>query len=376
MPPVRLLFVAAEAAFFVTHRLPLALAARERGYEVHVATPPGRLGEKIVEHGFPWHPIVVQRRTNVIRELRAIPNLYRLYRRLRPDLVHHVAIKPVLYGTVAARLARVPAVINAVTGLGYGFDERQAKRLLGRALGAAFDLLLRHPRSRFIFQNVEDRDTFVRRGWSTPEAAELIRGSGVDVERFAPAVTPPAGPPLVVLASRLLASKGVAEFAEAARVLKARGVDARFAIVGSPDLQNPDTVTDADLQRWRDSGAVELFGARVDMPDVLRQASLFVLPTYYREGVPKALIEGAATALPAITTDTPGCRDIVQHGVTGLLVPPRNVEALADAMQELLGDPERRREMGRRARERVLSEFAIEHVVAQTLAAYEKALGR
>ncbi|HUR80231.1 MAG TPA: glycosyltransferase family 4 protein [Thermoanaerobaculia bacterium] len=373
---MRLLYVAAEAAFFVTHRLPLALAARERGYEVHVATPPGRLGEKIVERGFPWHPIAVQRRTNVIRELRSIPNLYRLYRRLRPDLVHHVAIKPVLYGTVAARLARVPAVINAVTGLGYGFDERQAKRLLGRTLGFAFDLLLRHPRSRFIFQNVEDRDTFLRRGWSTPEAAELIRGSGVDVERFAPAAAPPAGPPLVVLASRLLASKGVAEFAEAARILKSRGVDARFAIVGSPDLQNPDTVTDADLQRWRDSGAVELFGARTDMPDVLREASLFVLPTYYREGVPKALIEAGAAALPSITTDTPGCRDIVQHDVTGLLVPPRDAESLANAMQTLLEDANRRREMGRLARERVLKEFALEHVIAQTLAAYEKALAR
>ncbi|HVE71206.1 MAG TPA: glycosyltransferase family 4 protein [Thermoanaerobaculia bacterium] len=375
MPPrKRLLFVAAEAAFFVTHRLPLALAARDRGYDVIVATPRGRLAEVIAQHGLEWYPIVVQRRTNVIRELRSIPNLYRLYRRLRPDIVHHVAIKPVLYGTVAARLARVPAVINAVTGLGYAFDDRQARRLLGRALGAAFDILLRHPRARFIFQNVEDRDTFLRRGWTTPDSAELIRGSGVDVRRFAPPATPPAGPPLVVLASRLLASKGVAEFAEAARLVKARGVDARFAIVGEPDPQNPDTITHADLERWRDAGAVETFGARSDMPDVLRQASLFVLPTYYREGVPKALIEAAATALPAITTDTPGCRDIVQHGVTGLLIPPRDAEALAAAMQELLEDPARRVEMGRRARERVLTEFAVEHVIAQTLAAYDRAL--
>jgi glycosyltransferase involved in cell wall biosynthesis len=368
----RILFVAAEAAFFVTHRLPLAIAAREHGYDVLVATPDGPLENVIVEHGFEWHRIVVRRRTHLVRELRAVPNLIRLYRRVKPDLVHHVAIKPVLYGTIAARLARVPAVVNAVTGLGYAFDERRAKSLLGRALGFAFDHLLRHPHARFIFQNVEDRDTFVSRRWIAADRVELIRGSGVDTTRFAPALQEPDGPPLVVFASRLLASKGVAELVEAARIVRGRGVTARFAIVGEPDPQNPDTITAADLARWKDEGAVEIFGARRDMPDVLRQASLFVLPTYYREGVPKVLIEAAATGLASITTDTPGCRDIVAAGETGLLVPPRDAKALADAMEALLRDPERRRTMGRRARERVLAEFAIEHVVAQTLAAYDK----
>ena len=367
----RILFVAAEAAFFVTHRLPLALAAREHGFDVVVATPRGRLAEVIHQHGFEWHEIVVRRSTNVVRELRAVPNLYRLYRKIRPDIVHHVAIKAVLYGTFAARLARVPAVVNAVTGLGYAGDERRSKSLLARALRFAFDQLLKHPRMRVIFQNVEDREVFVQRGWIGAEHAVLIRGSGVDTSVFAPAPQPPAGPPLAVLASRLLSSKGVAEFVEAARRLKARGVDARFAIVGEPDPDNPETITAAQLETWRGEGAVEIWGRRADMPNVLREASLFVLPTYYREGVPKALIEAASAGLPAVTTDTAGCRDIVVDRETGLLVPPRDVDALTTAMAELLGDPARREAMGRAARARVVGHFSLDHVIAQTLSVYD-----
>jgi glycosyltransferase involved in cell wall biosynthesis len=363
----RILFVAAEAAFFVTHRLPLALAARERGYDVHVATPDGRLREVIAQHDLPWHRIVVRRKTHLGREMWAVPNLFALYRRLRPALVHHIALKPVLYGTIAARLAGVPAVVNAVAGLGYAFDERRARTPIGLAVTFAFGRMLRHPRMRFIFQNSEDREVFVGRGWIAPEAAVLIRGSGVDPAQFAPPERAPEGVPLVVLASRLLASKGVGEFVEAARRL--RGL-ARFAIVGAPDPDNPETISAAQLEQWRDEGAVETWGRRADMPAVLREASLFVLPTYYREGVPKALIEAAATGIPAVTTDLPGCRDIVLHDETGVLVAPRDVPALAAAISELLRDPERRRRMGERARQHVLEQFTIRHVVEATLATY------
>jgi glycosyltransferase involved in cell wall biosynthesis len=367
----RILFVAAEAAFFVTHRLPLALAARERGYDVHVATPDGRLREAIAKHDLPWHRIVVKRKTHLLREAWAVPDLAALYRRLRPALVHHIALKPVLYGTIAARLARVPAVVNAVTGLGYAFDERRARTPIGMAVTFAFGRLLRHPRMRFIFQNAEDREVFVGRGWIAPEAAVLIRGSGVDPLQFAPPEHAPEGVPLVVLASRLLASKGVAEFVEAARRLRGQAL---FAIVGEPDPDNPETITAAQLDAWRGEGAVETWGRRADMPAVLREASLFVLPTYYREGVPKALIEAAAAGLPAVTTDTPGCRDIVVDGETGLLVPPRDVDALTAAIRALLDDPPRRRAMGRAARERVLAHFTIEQVVEATFATYRALL--
>ncbi|HEX7830497.1 MAG TPA: glycosyltransferase family 4 protein [Thermoanaerobaculia bacterium] len=372
--PKRILFVGAEAAFFVTHRLPLAIAARAAGYDVHVATPRGRLLEKILEHGFPWHEVVMQRKTNVVREARSVPNLVLLYRRVRPDLVHHIAIKAVLYGTIAARIARVPAVVNAVAGLGYAFDDQRARSPLGRALSIAFSTALRHPRMRVIFQNVEDREVFLRRGWIAADQATLIRGSGVDTDLFTPAPAPPPAPPLVVLASRLLASKGVAEFVEAARIVRASGVPARFAIVGEPDPDNPETITREQLDAWGREGFVETWGRRGDMHEVLREATLFALPTYYREGVPKALIEAASSGVPAITTDTPGCRDIVANGETGLLVPPRDANALADAVLTLLRDDEVRARMSRAARARVLAHFSLQGVIEDTLAIYRDLL--
>jgi len=374
-PPKRILFVAAEAAFFVTHRLPLAIAAREAGYDVHVATPRGRLLERIHHHGFPWHEVVVHRKTRVWSELRSVPNLIRLYRGVRPDLVHHIAVKAVLYGTIAARIVRVPAVVNAMTGLGYAFDEQRARSLLGRAITLVFGRLLRHPRMRIIFQNVEDRELFMRRGWVAPEAAVLIRGSGVDTALFAPGDQDPETPPLVVFASRLLASKGVGEFVEAARAVKRSGRSARFAIVGEIDPDNPESITVEQLEQWRGDEAVEVWGRRDDMSEILRRSSLFVLPTYYREGVPKVLIEASSTGVAAITTDTPGCRDIVVNGETGLLVPPRDAHVLAAAIIELLDDPARRSAMGHRARKRVLSGFALERVMSATLDVYSELLG-
>jgi glycosyltransferase involved in cell wall biosynthesis len=368
--PKRILFVGAEAAFFVTHRLPLARAAHAAGYDVHIATPRGRLLEAILETGLPWHEVVMQRKTHLLREALSVPNLVRLYRRVRPGLVHHIAIKAVLYGTIAARLTRVPAVVNAVAGLGYAFDESRARSLLGRALSFSFANALRHPRMRVIFQNVEDRDVFLKRGWITSDQVRLIRGSGVDTSVFTPANTGKPEPPVVVFASRLLASKGVAEFVEAARIVRTKGEAARFAIVGEPDPDNPETITREQLDAWGREGSVETWGRRSDMHQVLQQATLFALPTYYREGVPKALIEAASAGVPAITTDTPGCRDIVVNGETGLLVPPRDANAVAEAVLTLLRDPARRARMGVAARRRVVDHFSLQRVIDDTLAIY------
>lgn len=369
--PKRILFVAAEPSFFVTHRLPIALAAREHGYDVHVATPRGALVETIVEAGLPWHPIMLARGIHVVRDPLAIPQCALLYRRLKPDLVHHIAMKPVLFGMLATHFARVPAVVNAVMGLGSAFDPR---RLIGRVLHFAFDHILGHPRMRFTFENGDDLDTFLRLGWLSPAQTVLIRGSGVDPVEFSPPSDAPTGTPLVLFAARLLATKGVADFVAAARQLSARGVKARFAIAGARDPKNPDSIRESDLARWKAEGVVEILGYHTAMPELLRSASLFVLPTFYREGVPKALLEAAATGLAAVTTDTSGCRDIVIDGETGLLVPPRDVDALAAAIEQLLRDPERRSEMGRNARQRVLAHFAVEHVVRETLATYESLL--
>jgi glycosyltransferase involved in cell wall biosynthesis len=228
---------------------------------------------------------------------------------------------------------------------------------------------------RVIFQNEEDRSVFLDQSWISAEHAVLIRGSGVDVTKFVPSSDrEKSSPPIILMASRLLASKGVAEFVEAARLLKSRNLSARFVLLGDRDPDNPETVSAGQLADWAAERCMEVWGRREDVATILRTASVFVLPTYYREGVPKALIEASAAGLPCVTTDTPGCRDIVAHNVTGLLVPARDSRALADAIAALLVDDGMRQRMGAAARERVLAHFSLDEVVRRTLAVYDELL--
>jgi glycosyltransferase involved in cell wall biosynthesis len=373
--PKRILFVAAEALFFATHSMPIAVEAKKRGYDVHVATPDGRGLDQILATGLPWHRIVMRRGVSLARELIAPAGLVRLYRRLRPDLVYHIAVKAALYGTAAARVARVPAVVNAFPGLGFMFDEDRARTLPGRALGLAFSRVLRHPNLHLTFENAENRDIFVNRGWATAGQTTVTHGVGIRPTEYYPAPQDPDGPPLVVMAARLLNSKGVADFIDAARIVKERRIEARFALVGEPDPDNPDTITQAQLEAWRNEGTVEIWGHRGDMPAILRQAAVFCLPTFYREGIPRVLMEAGASGIPCVTTNTAGCRDIIRHGETGLLVPPRDVAALADALATLITDDGMRRRLGSRAREHVLAYFTMDRLIAGVLRILEERAG-
>jgi Glycosyltransferase len=310
----------------------------------------------------------------VWQELGTLWGLFRLYRKLKPELVHHVTIKPVMYGGIAAHMARVPAVISAVTGLGYVFIARGfASSLLRASVKAMYRLALAHPRGRVIFQNPDDRAMFLKAGLVDEASAVMIRGSGVDMKRFAP--TPQLeGTPLVVFASRMLWDKGVGEFVEAARCLKAEGVDARFVLVGNPDPGNPAAVSVAQIESWQKERTVEWWGCREDMPQVFSQTHVVCLPSAYGEGVPKVLIEAAASGRPIVATDAPGCREIVRHGENGLLVPIQNAHALALGLRQLIEAPELRRRMGAKGRRLAESEFAVERVIAQTLAVYRELL--
>jgi glycosyltransferase involved in cell wall biosynthesis len=368
----RVLLVVNHAGFFLSHRLPIALAARAAGYEVHVATPKSRHSPQIEQHGLSWHPIEMTRSgRNPLSELRSIRSLTRLYRSLRPDLVHQVTTKPVIYGTIAARWARVPAVVNAVAGLGHSFGEAGlALRLVVRA---GFRFALRHPNMRVILQNRDNREVFLQNGWLTQEQTVLIPGSGVDMKEFHPDGQR-EGLPLVVLPSRMIYAKGIADFVEAARMLKERGVAARFALVGESDPDNPGSIEESLLQRWGAEGVVEYWGRRDSMPAVYREAAIVALPTWYNEGVPKTLIEAAASGLPSVTTDAPGCRDIVRHEENGLLVPPRDPAALAAALQRLIEDAPLRARLGARGREIAQDEFSVDRVVQGTLALYAELL--
>ena len=373
-PGPKLLFLVTEDWSFCLHRLSLARAARDAGYRVTVACRVDRHAAAIEREGFRLVPLNFSRRSlNPLRELALVREIAAVYKKERPDIVHHVALKPVLYGSIAARLAGVPAVVNAFTGLGYAFIARDAK---GRAVRALVTRLLRFAlgglSAKTILQNEDDGQTLVRAGLLKPEDIVLIRGSGVDLKEF-PASVPPPGEPLVVLPARLLWDKGVGEFVEAARSLKAAGVRARFALVGDTDLENHAAVPPERLKEWKAEGVVEVWGRRDDMPAVFASAHLVCLPSY-REGLPKALLEAASCARACVTTDVPGCRDAVEDGVTGLVVPVRAVAPLARALRALLEDPERRARMGEAGRRRVEERFSQEYVAAETLALYSKML--
>jgi glycosyltransferase involved in cell wall biosynthesis len=372
----RILFVANRAEFFFSHRMPVARAAQERGLEVHVATPRDPYVPRLKERGLIWHSLELEGKSlNPIQELQTLIHLVQLYREVQPTLVHHIAFKGVLYGGIAARLASVPSVVNAFTGLGHLFSTENTKIRLVRWIVLQLSrFAFGHPNSRTIFQNPDNIDEFVNRGVLDRDQVRLIKGSGVNVETFEPSPQPD-GPPIVILASRLVWDKGIGEFVEAARGLKRDGVEARFTLVGKSDPLNPKAVPEDQLVTWNDEGVVEWWGFQEDMPSVFAKTHVVCLPSYYREGVPKVLIEAASCERPIVTTSMPGCREIVHDGENGILVPPRNSEALAEALRKLISSPERREEMGKRGREIVLEEFSLERVVDDTMAVYDELLG-
>lgn len=369
----RLLFVINDLDFFVSHRLPIAVAARDAGMDVHVAVAPGPAVKRLQAEGITLHPVPITRSgTHPAEELRVLWRLYRIYRRLRPDLVHAVTIKGVLYGGWAARLANVPAVVSAISGLGHVFVQRGIRAAVGRSLVLwGYRLALRPRRSRVIFQNPEDQATFLGARIMTQSNATLIRSAGVDLTEYKPVPEAP-GTVLVVFASRMLWSKGAGDFVVAAERLHASGIRARFILVGPPDPQNPAAISESQLEQWHGAGIVEWWGRREDMPQVFAQSHIVCLPTAYGEGVPKVLIEAAASGRPIVATDVPGCREVVKHGMNGLLVPAGDIDELCRGLKRLIDDPQLRRDMGAQGRKIAESEFSVERVVSETLDVYRE----
>jgi len=377
---LRVLIVVNADDFFVSHRLALGTALRDAGYEVTVLAGASAARGTIERHGLRFLPLAIQRGSRKpLHEIATLLGILRTYVAERPDLVHHVTIKPVIYGTLAARLLGVPAVINAVSGLGFVFIERPedgiAQRALRAAVSLAYRTVLRSDRVSVIFQNPDDVASFVSAGFARPDQATIIRGSGVDLDTFR-ASPLPAGPPVVLVASRLLWDKGIGEFVEAARLLRARGSGARFVLVGAPDPQNPASIPEERVREWAREGFVEWWGKRSadEMPAVLSQGHVIVLPSY-REGMPLVLAEAAACGRACIAADVPGCREIVRHGETGWLVPVRDAAALARAMESALTDPDELARRGAAGRRLAEAEFSRARVIEQTLALYDAKLG-
>jgi len=369
------LFLVTEDWYFLSHRLPIARAVRDAGGTVVVATRTGSAASRIRDEGFRLCPLEIDRSTlNPLHDLKTLRALIGLYREIRPDIVHHVAIKPTLYGSIAAARTGIPAVINAVTGLGFLFISRGpvasfVRPLLKRAYRALFN----RPNSSLILQNEDDRRYFVEAVGVAPERTVIIRGSGVDIAAFRP--TPePDGTPVALCVSRMLKDKGVGELVEAARILKNRNAPIRVRLVGPTD-DNPASFPPATLKRWQREAVVQVAGPTDNVAAAYADAHIAVLPSY-REGLPKSLLEGAACGRPVVATDVPGCREICRDGETGLLVPVRAAEPLADALERLARDPAMRHRMGQAARAAVEEHFAEEIIVRDTLALYEALLDK
>jgi glycosyltransferase involved in cell wall biosynthesis len=363
--------------YLYNFRRSLALAVRAAGHDVLLISPPGEYGARFGDLGLRWEPLPAmdRRSLNPLRELRALVELFALFRREQPELVHNFTIKCAVYGTIAAMLTGVPARINAVAGLGYVFasNERRA-RLLRPVVRALMRFALRGRRARLILQNHDDARMFLDHGLIEDARVRVIAGSGVDCNRFVPRTRTRNDPPRVLLAARLLWEKGVKEYVQASRTLRAQGRRIRFLLAGASDPGNPAAVPEAAVRSWVDEGIVEWIGHVDDMPALFASSDVFVLPSYYREGLPKSLIEAAACATPLITTDMPGCRDVVTDGVDGLIVPPRDADALGTAIARLLDAPELARKLGLAARAKTLAVFDERIVIRRTLETYEEVL--
>lgn len=371
--PSKILYIVNDPAFFLSHRLPVALEAKRSGYEVMVATGPGEGVEEILTAGFGHRLLPLARGgMNPWAELRLLAAIGRLFRAERPDLVHLVTIKPVLYGGILARFMKVSGVVAAISGMGYLFTGK--RRGAARRIAEFFyRLALGHGNSRVIVQNQADREGLQEMGAIGRNQDVLIPGSGVDLEQFRPNPIP-EGQLLVILPARMLWDKGVAEFIQAAIKLQEQGNNARFALVGGHDPYNPAAVSLEQLENWQAHGPVEWWGHCRDMPDVLSRACLVVLPSFYREGVPKVLLEAAAAGRAIVTTDAPGCRDVVEPGMNGELVPVKDAQALAQVMGRLLTDRDLLQEKGRCGREKAEAEFGVERVVAAHMEIYRELL--
>jgi glycosyltransferase involved in cell wall biosynthesis len=359
--------------YLYNFRLALAKAIVAQGHELVLLSPPGKYSERLKQAGFRWIPLPLERRRlNPFAELITILRIAQVYHKERPDLVHHFTVKCVLYGSVAARLVRVKAVVNALAGLGHIFsDDGFRAKALRRVVKSVCKLALRP--SQVIFQNPDDHSAFLKLGLVHKETSHLIRGSGVDVERFKPRATEPAGGGrYVLLASRLLWAKGVSEYVEAARLVRQWLPETVFLLAGETDPGNPSAIPQRVIDNWR--GDVEVLGHCEDMRSLIENVDLVALPTYYGEGVPRILIEAAAIGKPLVATDMPGCREIVRHGVNGSLVPAHDGEQLARAIRDILVDDERREEMGKRSRHLACSDFSEDQVISKTFQVYQKCL--
>lgn len=358
--------------FFLSHRLPVALAAQEAGWDVAiVAADTGRLRD-IEDAGLKAINLPMSRSgMNLFQDLKAFWFLYKLYKKDKPTIVHHVAMKAVLWGSLAAKIAKIHGVVNAISGLG-GFFADDKRSIVSQ--GVIKVLQFSHHRANLlvIFQNQEDKALYVCHHIIKDSQARMIKGSGVDLNVFCYASEPIDGKIIVLLTCRMIREKGVFELVEAAEILRAEYENkAEFCIVGGID-DHPGAITRDEIETVCDCSYIKWLGRRENIKELLQQSHIYAFPSYYMEGLPKSLIEACAIGRPIVTTDNIGCRDVVSDGVNGYLVPIRNASALAEKIKVLIDDRNLRIKMGKKSREIAEKEFSVDKVIDRHLAIYQE----
>ncbi len=346
---------------------------QSRGFDVHVITGPATQADLISQHGIQHHEIGLSRNGYDLRELfYSIASLVKLFKLIKPNIIHLITVKPMILGGIAARITKVPSVVFSVSGLGPVFSGTNIRSFFRKKIVTfLYNFVFQQKNTGIIFQNTHDMAYLINRAITNDPKLNLIPGSGVDLNRFKP-TSEPEGIPRVVLISRMLKEKGIFEFVRAASELKNQGVAADFVLVGGID-NSPGSLEKSTLMRWHQEGTIYWKGFSKDIPGELAQCNIVILPSY-REGLPKALIEAAACARAVITTDTPGCRDAIIPGETGLLVPPQDSAALATAIQQLLDQPDRRKTMGEAGRRLAEEKFSLDKVIERHVDLYSNLL--
>ncbi len=369
----KLLLVVNNIDTFWTHRAPLARAIMADGWELHLATSHAAKDKRVTDLGMIPHDLPAYTSSlNPLWQAKAFYKIFQTLRAVKPDLVHAITIRYSFFTGMALRASnlKTPCVFT-VAGLGSLFTSDDPKVKAVRGMIVPFFKFAFGGDKRFlIFQNKDDAKQLVRVGAVDKSRCGIIRGSGVDPDEYAYTPEPAGNAPVVLFASRLLKAKGILEFVHAARIIKSKGIAARFVVAGDIARGNHDSLTKVEMDDLAGEGTLEWLGQRDDVADLMRGAALVVLPSYYGEGVPKVLLEAASTGRAIITTDMPGCKETVEDGVTGLLVEPKNAWVLAEAIEELLKDPARREAMGKKGRERILADFTVQSVNAKTLKVY------
>lgn len=373
----KLLIVTNVDWFFLSHRLPVALEAKKLDF--HVAIVAKDTGSKniIIRHGFDFIDLPINRSTvNIIKDIKTIYFLIKIYIRFRPDLVHHITIKPVLFGSLAARLTKVRYVINAISGLGHIFIGNDLLAIVQREFVKMFyKISFFKINQEVIFQNKHDQTLFIKSKIVRNYQTKIIRGSGVNLQKFK-YFSEERNQIVILFASRLLWTKGIGVFVEAAKIILKEKINARFIIVGRLDYDNPARVFEKEIINWQRDGLIEWGGHVTNVMDILAKSNIVCLPTFYGEGIPKILIEAASCGRAIIATDVPGCNDIVTHNHNGLLIPPHNVDALVDSLRILINNDHLRMTMGKRGRELAENYFSIDLVVQQHMDIYRSFLSK